>query len=92
MSTNIHFVAKRKISFKKKNGKVATDIQTEYFAVWQTPTDVTYQIMASDDKMSAYLKWINSFNSPYAPEHCENFKEWVKTKEEQGYTIDVESW
>ena len=92
MSTNIHFVAKRGISFKKKNGEVATDIQTEYFAVWQTPTSVTYQIMSSDDKINAYLKWINSFDSPYALPHCESFKEWVEIKEKQGYSIEAESW
>ena len=92
MSTNIHFVAKREISFKKKNGEVATDIQTDDFAVWQTPTSVTYQIMSSDDKINAYLKWINSFDSPYTLPHCESFKEWVEIKEKQGYTIETESW
>ena len=92
MSTNIHFVAKREISFKKKNAEVATDIQVEYFDVWQTPTSVTYQIMLSDDRINAYLKWASSFGSQDALQHCENFKEWVEIKEEQGYTIETEAW
>ena len=58
MSTNIHFVAKREISFKKKNGDVATDIQTEYFAVWQSPTRVTHEIMQSVSPVDAYIDWV----------------------------------
>jgi hypothetical protein len=58
MSTNIHFVAGRKITFKKKNGKRGGEIQTIYFNVWQTPTRITREITASADPMQAYKDWI----------------------------------
>ena len=58
MSTNIHFVAKRKITFKKKNGKRSGEIQEVSFDVWQTPTTTTYNIMSSAEPIQAYKTWI----------------------------------
>lgn len=46
MSTNIHFAAEREIVVVKTGQK---DIQRIYFdPVWQTPTQVTYEIMKGD--------------------------------------------
>ena len=55
MSTNIHFAAEREVVVVK-TGK--TDIQRIYFdPVWQTPTQVTYEIMKGDP-IQGYRDWI----------------------------------
>lgn len=58
MSMNILIVAKRKVSFKKKNGKRGTDTQTLIFDAWQTPTKTTYEIAGSADPAQAYIDWV----------------------------------
>ena len=58
MSTNIHFVAQRKITFKKKDGNRGSEIQQAYFDQWQTPTTVTHEMMKSADTIHAYKDWI----------------------------------
>lgn len=58
MSTNIHFYATRKITFRKKNGKRSGAIQQISFErVWQTPTRVTLEIMKGDP-IQGYKDWI----------------------------------
>lgn len=58
MSTNIHFVAKRRITFKKKNGKRSGEVQQVHFDEWQTPTTVTYEILKSPNPIQTYKDWI----------------------------------
>lgn len=55
MSTNIHFSATREI-IVVKTGK--RDTQQISFNEWQTPSEVTRQIMASPDREQAYKDWI----------------------------------
>lgn len=57
MSTNIHIVGIREVMVVK-TGKVST--QSIKFGEWQTPTAVTYQIMAAADKVQAYKDWVLS--------------------------------
>ena len=59
MSTNIHISAEREVQVIK-TGKVSK--QTIYFGEGQTPTDVTYQIMAAEDKVQAYKDWVLSIS------------------------------
>lgn len=60
MSTNIHFFATRKITFKKKNGRRSGAIQQINFErVWQTPTRVTLEIMLGDP-IEGYKNWIRT--------------------------------
>lgn len=58
MSINIHIFAKRKITFKKKNGKRSGAIQEITFPAWQTPTDVSRAIMRSPDPAQEYKDWV----------------------------------
>jgi hypothetical protein len=58
MSMNIFITADRKVTFKDKNGKRSSSIQTERFRAWQTPTRVTHEILASHDMKQAYVDWI----------------------------------
>ena len=59
MSTNIHINGIRQVQVIK-TGEIVS--QTERFRVWQTPTDVTYKIMASEDKVQAYKDWVLSIS------------------------------
>jgi hypothetical protein len=58
MSMNIMITASRKITFKKKNGKRGGEIQTVEFRALQTPTQVTYDILASQDPAQTYIDWV----------------------------------
>jgi len=60
VSTNIHFKAEREI-LVVKTGK--TDTQVEYVTVWQTPTNVTYDIVNSPDPIVAYIDWVKSVSN-----------------------------
>ena len=55
MSMNIHFKATREIMVIKTG---AIDTQSVYNSVWQTPTEVTYQIKGSEDPIQAYKDWV----------------------------------
>jgi len=60
MSTNLHIYARREITVNR-TGKVET--QEQYVDVWQTPTDVTHEIMAHEtveEQIEAYKAWVLS--------------------------------
>lgn len=57
MSTNIHFVGTRDIQVIR-SGHIET--QEICFNEWQTPSDVTRQIMASADPVQTYKAWVLS--------------------------------
>jgi hypothetical protein len=57
MSMNIGFKAIREIYVPKIE---KYDFQIEFIGVWQTPTNVTYQIHGSNDPVSAYIDWVDS--------------------------------
>lgn len=58
MSMNILITASRKITFKKKNGKRGGEIQSGEFRALQTPTQVTYDILESNDPAQTYIDWV----------------------------------
>lgn len=62
MSMNVYITAVRKITFKKKNGKTGTEMQTVEFAAWQTPTNFTYKIVSSANPVQAYIDWVMARN------------------------------
>ena len=55
---NIYIYATRVISFKDKKGKKKTETQTTVFNVLQTPTEVTYEIVKSNDPAQVYIDWV----------------------------------
>lgn len=55
MSTNIHFMAVREVMVVK-TGVITT--QEIKFYTWQTPTQVTREIMESADRIQAYKDWV----------------------------------
>ena len=75
MSTNIHFVGRREISFKKKNSDICTEIQTNHFSsVFQTKTEETRIIMCSDDPKQAYIDCVKKYSSiQYIPQYKHAF-------------------
>lgn len=74
MSMNIFIKATRPITFKKKNGEQGSNVQCEFFDAWQTPTQVTYEIVRSADPKQAYVDWILQERSRDAeiPEYAED--------------------
>jgi hypothetical protein len=63
MSTNIHFVATREIQVVR-TGQIETQ-EEQYRYAWQTPTEVTHNIMAQADPIQAYRDWILSVTEDY---------------------------
>jgi hypothetical protein len=63
MSMNIHFVATREIQVVKTGQRETQEGQ--FKGQWQTPTDVTYQIMSLADPIQAYRDWILSVTEDY---------------------------
>lgn len=57
MSTNLHIVGTRQITVNK-TGKC--EQQRIHFDCWQTPTNVTREIMESHDHLKAYQEWVRS--------------------------------
>jgi hypothetical protein len=55
MSMNIHFAGVRDIQVVKTG---AIERQEDYINVWQTPTEVTYNIANSDNPVRAYVNWV----------------------------------
>lgn len=63
MSMNISIKAERKISYKDGKGKRKQDVQIAYFKAQQTPTDISYKIIGSDNPEAAYKDYINSYRN-----------------------------
>jgi hypothetical protein len=59
MSTNLHIVGTREVTVNKTGEQ---SIQIANFDLWQTPTKVTRSILGSEDKLQAYIDWINNDN------------------------------
>lgn len=59
MSTNILIKGVRHLQVIKTGDVVS---QTELFPVLQTPSDVTYKIVESGDKVQAYRDWVLSIS------------------------------
>lgn len=59
MSINIRIGGIREVTVVK-TGAITT--QTDKFEVWQTPSAVTRQIMAAEDKVQAYKNWVLSIS------------------------------
>ena len=57
MSTNIYVCGERVVTVKA-TGK--EDTQTKGVRCWQTPSDITEQIMHADDPKKEYTDWIRS--------------------------------
>ena len=57
MSMNIDICAERKVTYEV-NGVTKTDIQEKDFGAWQTPTLVTYDILAQPNPLQAYIDWV----------------------------------
>ncbi len=56
MSTNLHVNGVREVTVNK-TGKL--DLQFTKFDLWQTPTKVTREILASDNHAQSYRDWVN---------------------------------
>lgn len=93
MSLNISIIASKKVVNEvsgKKGRKITTRKVDEFYAM-QTPTTVTREILKSPEPISEYVKWV--LNQPLDEDvillHIESLMEWVRSHEEDGYTIEV---
>lgn len=59
MSMNVYFEAVRDITVNK-TGEVTT--QLVCYDVWQTPTNVTYEIVNSKNPVEAYCEWVRKIS------------------------------
>lgn len=59
MSMNIKFFATREVLVIKTNQRSTQKIE---FDVWQTPTEITYDIMESQVPTEAYKAWVMSIS------------------------------
>ena len=78
MSMNLHVRAGYDVVFP--NGEKTK--RYENFELWQTPTKVTREILAQDNKLEAYIKWAND------KRHEKEVREWVKYWEKRGVKIE----
>jgi len=58
MSMNIYIYATRVVSFKDKKGKTLAETQATVFDALQTPTEVTYEIVKSNNPAQVYIDWV----------------------------------
>lgn len=63
MSTNIHMIAKRNITFKMGDGSVGSEVQERYIDVWQTSSETTRGILKAADPIQAYKDWVIGVSS-----------------------------
>ncbi len=62
MSTNLHIIGVRDVTVNKTGEQSKQHIS---FNVYQTPTKVTRQLLASNDVIQAYKDWVNSYRAEY---------------------------
>lgn len=55
MSMNIFFEASRVIQVVKTG---VTEVQKVQYQVWQTPTEITFQILRAEDPIQTYKDWV----------------------------------
>lgn len=69
MSMNIQFIATREIKYKDKSGSWKTTTQDDiFYDVYQTPTNVSYVIHKSDNKVQAYIDWVKAISENWNEE------------------------
>lgn len=71
MSMNLYIHGLRKAFAFNKNGKKIEFEDRKNFSLWQTPTNVTYEILAlstPEAKVEAYVSWAKTRSVPYEEE------------------------
>ena len=69
MSMNIQFIATCEIKYKDKSGCWKTTTQDDrFYDVYQTPTNITYLIHESSNKIQAYVDWVRAISESWAGE------------------------
>lgn len=66
MSMNLHVEGVRN-AFVKVKGKKKTIVDRTKFSLWQTPTELTYEVLALptiEQKVDTYLRWAESVCPP----------------------------
>lgn len=67
MSMNLYVEGTRKATVKVK-GKRKTITDSTKFSLWQTPTKLTYEVLALptvEQQVKAYIRWADSVSKPY---------------------------
>jgi hypothetical protein len=60
---------------------------TTFESVWQTPTNVTFQIKTADNPIKAYKEWVMSYD--HGTEHCAVFDQWLEEMVKNGWEVKV---
>lgn len=66
------------------------------FPVFQTPTDITFNTIYSDDSAQYYRDWVNSLKAndddpTYYDDHLKRFDAWLKEVAEMGLEVKYEA-
>jgi hypothetical protein len=85
MSMNVYISAKREIVTVKSGIK---DTQYIRFNAWQTPTDVTYKIVNSENQQESYIEWVMQQSDDYAEEHVKDLIEWINDCVSKDYLVE----
>lgn len=92
MSMNLTIHADVHTDVTLKNGEIRQKVVTEEFRTWQTPTDVTFDIIAKpthNEKVKAHKAWVLSLRGPaddITCDHLESLDEWLADHE--GWKIE----
>jgi len=88
MSMNLHLQAKAKVKFVS-TGKKHT-VRDLYQTLYQTPTEVTFDLLEQTDVFEAYKKYVLStcIDKEYTEGHIKNVKEWIDKHVADGFTIE----
>jgi hypothetical protein len=87
MSMNLVIHAEAHIDVTLKNGEIRQKVVTEEFGTWQTPTNVTFDIIAKpthNERVKAYKAWVLSLKDPgddFTCDHLESLDEWLADHE-----------
>lgn len=87
MSTNFHIFAERRGTITWEDGTVEPYLAREKAPLRQTPTELTWGIMASDDPLVKYKRWAAAYDGE---EHLQELDAWL-TKHEN-WDIKYEAW
>lgn len=93
MSHNVSIIASKKVvnRISDKKGRKITTRKVEEFYAMQTPSTAAREIVKSPEPISEYVKWV--LNQPLDEGvillHIERLMEWVRSHEDDGYTIEV---
>ena len=88
MSTNLHIFAERRGTITWEDGTVEPYLAREKAPLWQTPTELTWKIMESDNPLEVYKQWVAAYDDD--DEHVQDLDAWLAKHAD--WAIKYEAW